>query len=155
MKPGKDYIGVGCGSFIINENNEVLLQQRNKEPEKGFWSIPGGKVEMFEKMEDAVIREIKEEIDVEIEIIDLLGICNHIVNSEHVHWMSPSFLCKIKQGIPKIMEPTKHLDLKWFKIDNLPKNITVTTKIALENYKKYINRTKKVKMRTENKYRII
>ena len=44
MNPGKDYIGVGCGAFILNEKNELLLQQRNKEPEKGYWSIPGGKL---------------------------------------------------------------------------------------------------------------
>lgn len=140
MKQGKDYIGVGCGAVIINENNELLLQQRNKEPEKGYWSIPGGKVEMFEKMEDAVVREVLEETGCMIEIIDLLGICNHIVEDEKVHWMSPSFLCKIKSGVPKIMEPTKHTDMKWFKIDELPEKITITTKVAMENYKKYINK---------------
>ena len=58
MIQGKDYIGVGCGAFIVNENNEVLLQLRNKAPEKEYWSIPGGKVELFEKMEDAVKREV-------------------------------------------------------------------------------------------------
>lgn len=46
MKPGKDYIGVGCGAVILNKNNEILLQLRNKAPEKEYWSIPGGKVEM-------------------------------------------------------------------------------------------------------------
>ena len=46
MKPGKDYIGVGCGAVIVNENNEILLQLRNKAPEKEYWSIPSGKVEM-------------------------------------------------------------------------------------------------------------
>lgn len=140
MIQGKDYIGVGCGGLIINENNEVLLQLRNKAPEKGYWSIPGGKVELFEKMEDAIKREVLEETGVEIEIIDLLGICNHIVEAEKVHWMSPSFLCKIKKGIPKIKEPEKHLDLKWFKIDELPERLTLTTKAAVDNYNKYITK---------------
>jgi len=40
MEIAKDYIGVGCGAFIINENSELLLHKRNKDPEKGFWSIP-------------------------------------------------------------------------------------------------------------------
>ena len=40
MQIGKDYIGVGCGAFILNENNELLMQRRNKEPEKGYWCIP-------------------------------------------------------------------------------------------------------------------
>lgn len=45
MIQGKDYIGVGCGAFIVNEKNELLLQLRNKAPEKEYWSIPGGRVE--------------------------------------------------------------------------------------------------------------
>lgn len=137
MQIGKDYIGVGCGAFIINDKNELLLQQRNKAPEKEHWSIPGGKVEMFETFHQAVKREVKEEIGVEIEIIDLLGICDHIVPNEEVHWVSPSYLCKITKGEPTIMEPTKHADMKWFSLEQLPQNLTITTKKALEGYKKY------------------
>lgn len=135
MKPGKDYIGVGCGAFIINEKGEVLLQQRNKEPEKGFWSIPGGKVEWMETFEDAVKREVKEECDVEVTVEKLLGICDHIVKQENQHWVSPSFLCRIKNGEPKIMEPSKHLDMKWFDLNSLPENITITTQHAVKSYK--------------------
>ena len=135
MKPGKDYIGVGCGAFIVNEKGELLLQQRNRDPEKGFWSIPGGKVEWMETFEDAVKREVKEECDVEITVEKLLGICDHIVKQENQHWVSPSFLCKIKKGEPKIMEPSKHLDMKWFNLNSLPENITITTQHAVNSYK--------------------
>lgn len=137
MKPGKDYIGVGCGAFILNENNELLLQLRNKPPEKEYWSIPGGKVEMFEKFEEAVKREVMEELGVEVEVIDLLGICDHIIQNENAHWVSPSYLCKITKGEPQIKEPTKHLDLKWFKIDSLPEKLTITTKDAVKKYIRY------------------
>ena len=139
MKPGKDYIGVGCGAFILNNSNEVLLQQRNKEPEKGYWSIPGGKLEWMETFEEAVKREIKEECDIDIKVLRLLGICDHIVKSENQHWVSPSFLCKIEKGEPKIMELNKHLDMKWFSLDNLPEKLTITTKDAVNSYRNYIN----------------
>ncbi len=135
MKQGKDFIGVGCGAFIVNEQNELLLQLRNKKPEKGCWCIPGGRLEMFETFEEAVKRETKEETGVDIEIVRLLGICNHIIKNEKSHWVSPSYLCRIVNGQPKIMEPTKHLDMKWFAIDKLPENITITTKEAVKNYK--------------------
>lgn len=138
MKQGKDYIGVGCGAFIVNEKNEVLLQLRNKEPEKKHWCIPGGRLEMFETFEEAVKRETKEETGVDIEIIKLLGICNHIVRNENSHWVSPSYLCKITQGQPQIKEPTKHLDMRWFPINNLPDNITITTKETVKNYLKMV-----------------
>ena len=136
MIQGKDYIGVGCGAFIINDKKELLLQLRNKAPEKEHWCIPGGRVELFETFEEAVKREVKEETGVEVEIIRLLGICDHIIKKEERHWVSPSYLCKIVKGEPKIMEPTKHLDLKWFPLDNLPEKITITTRDAIRNYKK-------------------
>lgn len=137
MKPGKDYIGVGCGAVIVNDENEILLQLRNKAPEKGCWCIPGGKLEWFEKFEDAIKREVKEETDVDIEVIDLLGVCDHIIKAEESHWIATSYLCKIVNGEPKNMEPTKHLDLKWFSLDNLPEKLTITTQYAVQNFKKY------------------
>ncbi len=137
MIQGKDYIGVGCGAFIINDKGELLLQLRNKAPEKEYWSIPGGRVELFETFEEAVKREVKEETGVEVEIISLLGICDHIIKNEERHWVSPSYLCKIVEGEPQILEPTKHLDVKWFSLDKLPEKITITTKDAIRNYKKY------------------
>lgn len=137
MIQGKDYIGVGCGAFIINDKGELLLQLRNKAPEKEYWSIPGGRVELFETFEEAVKREVKEETGVEVEIISLLGICDHIIKNEERHWVSPSYLCKIVEGEPQILEPTKLLDMKWFSLDKLPEKITITTKDAIRNYKKY------------------
>lgn len=137
MVQGKDYIGVGCGAFILNEKNELLLQLRNKAPEKEYWCIPGGKLEMFETFEEAVKREVKEETGADIAVIDCLGICDHIIKEEEKHWVSPSYLCKIVKGQPQIMEPTKHLDMKWFSLEKLPEKITITTRDAIKNYKKY------------------
>ena len=102
-------------------------------------SIPGGKLEWMETFEEAVKREIKEECDIDIKVLRLLGICDHIVKSENQHWVSPSFLCKIEKGEPKIMEPNKHLDMKWFSLDNLPEKLTITTKDAVNSYRNYIN----------------
>lgn len=136
MKIGKDYIGVGVGAFILNEKNQLLLQKRAKSPEKGHWCIPGGKLEMFETLEHAVIREIKEETDLDIEVIKLMGVCDHIIHNEDAHWVAMSYLCRIKSGVPKIMEPDKALEMEWFDLNNLPSKLTITAKKALENYKK-------------------
>ncbi len=136
MKIGKDYIGVGVGAFILNENNELLLQKRAVPAEKGFWSIPGGRLEMFETLEHAVVRETKEETDLDIEVIRLMGICDHIIKSENAHWVATNYLCKIKSGKAKIMEPDKASDMKWFNLEQLPEDLTITTKKALNDYKK-------------------
>lgn len=139
MKIGKDYIGVGVGAFILNENNELLLLKRAVPAEKGCWSIPGGRLEMFETLEHAVIREIKEETNLDIEVINLMGICDHIIKAEDAHWVATNYLCKIKSGKAKIMEPDKASDMKWFNLENLPDNLTITTKKALTDYRKIKN----------------
>lgn len=136
MKIGKDYIGVGVGAFILNEKNELLLHKRAVPAEKDHWCIPGGRLEMFERLEDAVIREVKEEIDVDIKVEKLMGVCDHIIEAENAHWVAMSYLCKIINGEPKIMEPDKASEMKWFSLDKLPDKLTITTKKAVGDYKK-------------------
>ncbi len=138
MEIGKDYIGVGVGAFILDENNKLLLQKRAVPAEKGYWCIPGGRLEMFEKLEHAVVREVKEETDLDIEVLKLMGICDHIIQAESAHWVSASYLCKILNGKAKIMEPDKASEMGWFNLDDLPDNLTITTRKALEDYKKIV-----------------
>jgi ADP-ribose pyrophosphatase len=143
MNPGIDYIGIGCGALIINNNNETLLMKRGSKSknEIGYWSKPGGAVEFGEKVEDAIKREIKEELDIEIELIKFLDFTDHIINSENQHWIAINFLAKIINGEPKIMEPNKHSEIKWFNLNDLPENITQTT---IEPIQKYLNSLKNI-----------
>lgn len=137
MKSGKDFIGVGVGGVIINEKEEILLLFRKKEPEAGHWCIPGGTVNFFETIEEAILREIDEEVGIKCEILDLLTITDHIIKEEKTHWVSPAFLLRLKEGTPENIEKHKHSDIKWFSINNLPRNLTITTKNALEKYFTY------------------
>jgi len=136
MKPGKDYIGIGCGALIVNDKNETLLIKRTSKSqnEAGFWSKPGGTVEFNEKVEDAIIREIKEELGIDIELTKLLGFTNHILNSENQHWVAINYLAKIISGEPRIMEPDKMEEIKWFSFNNLPNKLTQTTKDPIREY---------------------
>ncbi len=71
-------------------------------------------MEFGETLENALKREIKEEYGVEIQIIELLDICSHIIPDEHQHWVSPNYICKIISGEPKILEPGKCDATGWF-----------------------------------------
>jgi 8-oxo-dGTP diphosphatase len=136
MKKGTDYIGVGCGALIINEKNEILLVRRtsNTANEASFWSLPGGSVDFGEKVVDAIKREIKEELGVEIELTKFLGYHDHILEKENQHWVAIHYLAKIVSGIPQNLESEKHSEIRWFPIDELPKNITSTTSEPLRKY---------------------
>ncbi|MGM1047009.1 MAG: NUDIX domain-containing protein [Bacillota bacterium] len=126
---------VGVGAVILDENNCILLVLRKKSPEAGYWSLPGGKVEYMEKVENAVIREIKEELGIDIEIERLLCVTNHIVQSENVHWVAPTFVAHIINGNVQNKEPHALQEVQWFPIDDIPDNITITTEYALEQLK--------------------
>lgn len=57
--------------IIKNENDEVLLVERAIEPAKGLWDLPGGFLELGETVEESVIREIKEELGLTLELTDI------------------------------------------------------------------------------------
>jgi len=131
MKPGKDFIGVGVGATILNNKNEMLLIKRRQDNTEGkttsgMWSVPGGEVEFMEKIEDAVKREAKEEIGVDLEIVKHIGYTDQILEKSKIHWSCHHFLCEIKNGEPRIIEPDKFEKLEWFPIDKIPKNSGIT-----------------------------
>ena len=124
---GVDYIGLGVGAVILNDKNQILLMKRSKKladhrTTVGMWSIPGGEVEFGEKVTDAIKREVKEELGIDIFIEKVIGHWDQILPKTKVHWHSVTFLCRIKKDTPKILELHKFDELKWFSLNKIPKN---------------------------------
>lgn len=142
LKAGKDYIGVGGGVLIFNKKGEVLLKKRGKKSknEAGFWQQPGGAFEYEERAMQAVKRETKEEINIEIKIWGLLPHTDQILKNDKQHWVAINYLANIKSGKVTNMEPEKCNELKWFSLKKLPKKIGQPTKESIKNFKakKYI-----------------
>lgn len=138
MKVGLDYIGVGGGALIFNDKGDVLLLQRtaNSKNQAGQWSKPGGTIEFGENVEDAIKREIKEEIGADIELTKFLGYIDDIMESDHQHWITFNFLGKIVNGEIKNMEPHKHASLRWFALSDLPESLNKNTREAIKEYLK-------------------
>lgn len=136
MKAGIDYIGVGVGAIIENENGQVFLSKRGpaSKNERGLWEFPGGAVAFGEMMSAALIREMREEFGIEISVGRLLDVVDHILPEENQHWVSPTFLCQIIAGEPQIMEPEKSAEIGWFNLDEIPANLTKITQINLQHY---------------------
>lgn len=137
MKKGVDYIGVGAGAMIFNEEGHVFINKRGPEArnESGKWEFPGGGVEFGETCETAVIREVFEEFNFKIEVVELLEVVNHIIPDENQHWVSPSFIAKHISGEPQIMEPTKCTDFKWTPIEEInPEELSIASRSNFESY---------------------
>lgn len=141
-KPGKTHIGVGGGVLIFNEKKEVLLLKRgiNSKNESGWWCKPGGTVEYGETTIKAMKREIKEEVNLNVDIWGILPNTDHILEKEGQHWLAVNFIANIKSGKLKNNEPHKIDEVRWFALDKLPKKLTKTTREPVKHYleKKYM-----------------
>jgi 8-oxo-dGTP diphosphatase len=114
---------VGCGVAILRDR-ELLLIRRARPPEAGCWSLPGGKVDLWERTEEAARREIAEELGFKLGAIDLLCVVDYVAPEEPAHWVSPTFLANEFEGEPALLEPEKHPALGWFPLDALPGPLT-------------------------------
>ena len=141
MKNGVDYIGVGVGAIIANSYNRYFLARRGKEArnEKGKWEFPGGSVDFNETMENALVREVREEYGFEISVKLLLDVVDHIIPAEKQHWISPTFLCEVTSGTPRILEPHKCDEIGWFTLEEISgKDLTIASRKSLESLMKYL-----------------
>jgi 8-oxo-dGTP diphosphatase len=72
---------VAVGGIIFHEDT-VLLVKRNREPAMGQWSLPGGAVELGERLEEALKREIREEVSIKIEIGGLVRLLDRVLHDK-------------------------------------------------------------------------
>src|SRR5436189_369752 len=59
---------VGSALLVRDEANRILLGKRNKDPQRGSWVIPGGKIRAFESIGEAAARELREETGLEVDV---------------------------------------------------------------------------------------
>ena len=127
---------VGAGVLLIDECGRVLLTLRKFAPEAECWSIIGGKVDFLETVESCAVREALEEVGLKVVIDRLLCITDHLLPEEGQHWVSPAYLGRILEGEARNCEPHKTHEVRWFRIDELPGNLTMTAKNAIAAYQR-------------------
>ncbi len=132
---------VGVGVVIFNNDQQVVLVKRGKEPNKGLWAIPGGSVELGEPVRETAIREVREECNIEIELTDLLGVVDLILKDNdgkiQYHYILIDYLAKYKGG--ELTPQSDVSEAAWFKqyqIEDL--DIPEVTKKILEKAFKLI-----------------
>ena len=118
---------------IIIEKEKIFATQRGYGEFKDGWEFPGGKIELGETPETAIVREIKEELDTEIEVVKLLDTVEY--DYPQFHLSMDCFICKIKSGDLVLKE---HEAAKWLtkenldSVDWLPADLSLVEKIRSE-----------------------
>lgn len=129
----------GAAAIIVNENGQILLQSR---ADNERWGLPGGCQELGERFEDTVIREIKEEtnLDIKEENLELIAIVsgnsrrNEYPNDDVV--INNTALYCVRNYSGNLKWDSESKSMKFFDLDNLPTNQNDPD--LIEIYKKYL-----------------
>lgn len=129
---------VGTGVFIFNSDLNILLGKRkNTRYGAGKWGLPGGKIELYENPVDCAIRETYEETGLTIHLDKTggsqLGFGSYFDKKDEIHWIT-LFFHTYSESEPKIMEPDKCEEWKWFSIEEI-----VGREFLFENLGKTLN----------------
>lgn len=91
----KDHIVTSVVAVIINDDREVLLTKRNIPPFQGEWVMPGGKIDLGEPIIKAIEREVMEEVGLQVEVVDLLDVFEHVTpGDENYHFIILYYRCR-------------------------------------------------------------
>lgn len=114
-----------------NDKKEIFVTQRGYGEFAGGWEFPGGKIEEGETPQEALIREIKEELDADILVGDLIDVVEY--DYPNFHLSMNCYWCELKSEHVELKE---HEDVKWLvreeltTVDWLPADITLVKKIV-------------------------
>ena len=105
-------------NYIINKENEVLLQKKRRGFGQGKWNGPGGKIDQDETPRDSAIREVKEETRLIMKEPKLVGEIEFIfTKNNEINNYCYVFRCNEYEGSPI---DTGEGELRWFEIDKVP-----------------------------------
>ena len=119
-------INIGCGGILIKENSVLLIKRKNSETFNDLWSNPGGKVEEDESLEDACIRELYEELGINVKIRRKLSEYEDYVG-DNLFGIYTGYHVEIIEGQPRNNEPNKIAEVKYWPLTKLPTNIVPYT----------------------------
>ena len=99
---------------VIKKENQIFCTQRGYGDFKGYWEFPGGKIEDGETPQEALIREIKEELDVDISVGKMIKTIEY--DYPEFHLSMDCFWCELVSGEIELKE---HEDAKWLDKSNI------------------------------------
>ena len=118
LYPDQPVVGVGA---VIAKEGKIALIKRGNEPARGKWTIPGGLVELAEAPEQAVIRETKEEVGLDVENPVLMDVVNNVDLDDEgkvkYHYVIIEYFVHVKAGVAEASSDA--VELRWVPFDDV------------------------------------
>lgn len=125
LRRGIDHIGISASFVVHDGTGRVLLQKRGAKArdERGRWDVGGGAIEFGESIDEAIKREIKEELGVvplDIEFLTVYDAHRSLDDGTPTHWVAIMHAVKVDPKKVKIGEPHKIDEIGWFYRKDIP-----------------------------------
>jgi mutator protein MutT len=118
LYPSRPIVGVGA---VIVRDGQVLIVRRANPPLQGEWSIPGGALDLGEKLRDGIAREVREETGLDVEVGQVLEVLDSIFpDSEgrtQYHYVLIDYLCHLRSGT--LAAATDVSEVRWVRPEEL------------------------------------
>ncbi len=125
----------GVAAIITDAQGRILLQRRS---DNGRWGMPGGGVEIGESVAEAIVREVREETGLHVEVERLVGVYSdpklqvvRYPSGDVVHYVSTVFACRILSGALQTCDET--LELRFFAAAELPDDVLPMHRIRIQD----------------------
>lgn len=125
----------GVAAIIQDAQGRVLLQRRS---DNGLWGLPGGSVEIGESVGDAIVREVREETGLTVEVVRLVGVYSdprlqvvRYPDGNVVHYVSTLCACRILGGTLQTCDET--LDVRFFDPAHLPEDLLPMHRVRIRD----------------------
>ena len=115
--PDAPRVGVGA---VVLDGGRVLLARRGRAPSAGKWSIPGGLVDLGERLEDAAIREVEEESGLRVRLLGLCGVIDRVVREQDAvryHYVIVDYVAECVGG--RLEAGSDAAEVRWVAVSEL------------------------------------
>lgn len=110
-----------CNALILeNDTGEILFVKRRDNPQKGYWDLPGGFVDINENVEQSAVREAKEELGIDLKDFHYIGSYCDLYNYNGVQFNTIGFVFTGKIGNQKVEAHDDASEAKYFDPNNIP-----------------------------------
>ena len=107
----------GVGAVVLDADNRILLVRRGQAPLAGEWSLPGGALELGERLEDGLRREVQEETGLDVEPLEIVAVFDHISHASddpervRFHYVLVDYRCRLLGGT--LASATDVTEARW------------------------------------------
>jgi 8-oxo-dGTP diphosphatase len=131
----KKYTGKTSTAIIPYPGNKILLIKRNTIPFKGYWALPGGRMDPGETIEQTIVREVKEETGLDVTIVRKVGeyVEKGVKDEVDYEYYPTCFVVKPVGGEIKKQE-SEIQEIKRFDLNDLPKPLAFVHEEMIKDY---------------------